>query len=137
MRTSLSRTGCGLDDVKSLSELDLKILDLPGENFVGLNNPECGVPVGVTVSHKHDVCENVLEEPSISNTMPQKENMEPPPKRQKMNFHNEYKEIIEELRDIKNTINSSLSEISSNLKDVATEIKTMNNYLPQVTNEII
>ncbi|XP_023021972.2 uncharacterized protein isoform X2 [Leptinotarsa decemlineata] len=66
MRASLSRTGGGLDDVKPLSELELKILDLLGENFLGLNNPECGVPVGVTVSLEPESCENSLDEPSKS-----------------------------------------------------------------------
>ena len=137
----MGATGGGPAEKDQLTDLELKILDILGKHFLGVNEPECGIPsLGFTKpqsgtsrmnSPDHSTCISVEKPPAVRRKAI--EFKEAPRKnRMDIDYSNVYKETITELRDIKATIKESLGEVATNLKEISLEIRDLNTNLIQV-----
>ncbi|KAJ8939900.1 hypothetical protein NQ318_023240 [Aromia moschata] len=145
IRKSLYQTGGGPSEGGELSELELKLLDILGENFVGIDQPELGLPTP-TDQENIELQPSTSRDTSMEQVLPtlepvphqlnkgkRKRTMDPTPKEKtQLEYTQEYKDTINELQEIKTILQCSLSDVAQSLKDVAAELFLFNENLTQL-----
>ncbi|KAJ8927543.1 hypothetical protein NQ314_019979 [Rhamnusium bicolor] len=144
LKQNIEKTGGGPSEEKDLTELELKLLDMLGEHFIGLEEPECGLPTSSAPfiseepqpgTSKDDTPAPITLSPSKERIAAKRKIINPlysPKKKQRVEHQSEYRETINELRDIKTTIKKSLDGISQHLSDLTSEFRQINVNLADV-----